>query len=390
MPHQPTGNARELDESTGWRIWTGYSVFRIDYRKAFDSVPHQRLLEKLKTFGINGKLLQWLENFLVSRTMRVGVRGMFSQMQAVLSGVPQGSVLGPLLFLLFVNELPSWIKNDMRMFADDTKVWCRIRTATDSITLQEDLDRLSLWSSTWQLKFNAEKCMVMHIGQPRGTKYYMTEGSAKKELESVQEERDLGVIITSDLKSSRQCIKAAATARRIIGMVRRNFRHLDIEDFILIYKTYIRSHLEYCIQAWSPHLVKDIKILERVQKAATNLVSKLRKYSYPIRLQKLGITSLKDRRERGDMIEVYKILTGKEKIDSKQFFRFAGNPHGLRGHEMKIVKERSRLDTRKFFFSQRAVNGWNSLPARVVNAESVNAFKNAYDRNQHKDMDVRS
>ena len=127
-------------------------------------------------------------------------------------------------------------------------------------------------------------------------------------MESVQEERDLGVIIRSDLKSSSQCTKSAATARRVIGMVRRTFRHLDIEDFSVIYKTYIRPHLEYCIQASTPHLLKDIKVLERVQKAATHLVPKLMKYTYPVILQKLGITSLKDRRERGDMIEVYKLL----------------------------------------------------------------------------------
>ena len=196
-------------------------------------------------------------------------------------------------------------------------------------------------------------------------------------MESVQEERDLGVLIRSDLKSVSQCNKSAATARRVIGMVRRNFRHLDIDDFQIIYKTYIRPHLEYCIQAWSPHLVKDIDILENVQKAATTLVPKLRRYSYPVRLQKLGITTLKDRRERGDMIEVYKLLTGREQIDCKQFFKPAQDHYGLRGHGMKLTKERSRLDTRKFFFSQRVVNGWNRLPATVVNAETVNAFKNA-------------
>ena len=117
------------------------------------------------------------------------------------------------------------------MFADDTKVWCRIKTEMDSITLQEDLDSLQLWSNTWQLKFNADKCIVMHIRHSCGTKYYMEEGSTWKELKSVQEERDLGVIITADLKSSSQCIKSAATARRVIGMVRRNFRHLDIANF---------------------------------------------------------------------------------------------------------------------------------------------------------------
>ena len=223
----------------------GLDVVFLDYKKAFDSVPHRRLIEKLKSFGINGKLLQWLDSFLKSRTMKVGLRGAFSELLEVLSGVPQGSVLGPLLFLLYVNELPDWIKCELKMFADDTKVWSRIQKDTDSSTLQDDLDRLQSWSDIWQLSFNADKCKVMHIGHSVQTKYYMGEGPTRKELESVQQERDLGVIITSDLKPSSQCLKSAATARRVIGMVRRTFRNLDIADFRLIYKTYIRPHLEF-------------------------------------------------------------------------------------------------------------------------------------------------
>jgi len=198
---------RSLDEGYG------LDMVYLDYKKAFDSVPHRRLLllEKLKGLGIKGKLLQWLENFLTLRTMIVGIRGTFSLIQLVLSGVPQGSVLAPLLYLMFVNELPFWIKSEMRMFADDTKVWCRIKEEKE---LQEDLDKLSSWSGIWQLKFNAEKCQVMHIGHSCSTDYYMTGGlSGKTKLESVQEERELGVLIRSDLKSVSQCNKSAATAR---------------------------------------------------------------------------------------------------------------------------------------------------------------------------------
>ena len=130
--------------------------------------------------------------------------------------------------------------------------------------------------------------------------------------------------------------------------------------------------------------------MERVQKAATNLVPMLRKYSYATRLRVIGITSLEERRLRGDMIEVYKLLTEKEQIDHRQFFNSADTPYGLRGHEKKLAKDRSRLDSRKFFFSQRVFNGWNNLPAKVVNSESVNSFKNAYDRYYCKDMDNRS
>ena len=126
-----------------------------------------------------------------------------------------------------------------------------------------------------------------------------------------------------------------------------------------------------------------------MQKAAINLVSELREFDYSTILQKLGITTLKVRRERGDMIETYKILTGKERINSEQFFHLAKNDHGLRGHRWKIIKERSRLDIRKYSFSQQVVNSWNGLPASVVEATTVNSFKNAYDRHL-QEMDDRS
>ena len=123
----------------------------------------------------------------------------------------------------------------------------------------------------------------------------------------------------------------------------------------------------------------EFEVLERVQKAATDLIPRLRKYSYADRLKVLGLTSLKDRR---DMIEVYKILNGKEEhIESGQFFESAENHYCLRGQELKLTKERSRLDIRKHSFSQRIINSWNILPGSVVNAKSVNGFKNAYDRN---------
>ena len=220
------------------------------------------------------------------------------------------------------------------------------------------------------------------------TDYYMTEGTRKVTLESVQEETDLGVIVTSDLKSTSQCNKSAAAARRIIAMVKRNFRKLDEEDFLLIYKTYIRPRLEFCIQSWSPHLTKDIEVLERVQRTATRLVPQLRKLSYEERLQKFGLTTLEERRQRGDMIEVFKLLEGIENVDYNQFFTSATTCYALRGHDRKLVKTRSRLDIRKFFFSQRVVNTWNSLPASVVHASSVNMFKNAYDKYLAGGMDV--
>ena len=126
----------------------------LDFQKAFDSVPHKRLLSKLKATGINGNLLGWISNFLTDRTQQVTVNGALSQLIEVLSGVPQGSVLGPLLFLIFINDLPSCVQSDAYLFADDTKVFRQIHCKNDQVALQRDMTTLSVWCEDWLLKFN--------------------------------------------------------------------------------------------------------------------------------------------------------------------------------------------------------------------------------------------
>lgn len=358
----------------------GIDVIFLDYQKAFDTVPHRRLLVKLVQLGITGKLLKWLKSFLFGRYMRVGIHDAFSQWIKMLSGVPQGSVLGPLLFLIFVNELPEWIATSMKMFADDTKIWTVIDKGEDSKILQEDLDKLVRWSETWLLKFNVEKCKVMHIGHSHPTKYVMTMDQVQYPLNEVQEEKDLGILVSNDLKPSKQCALAAKKAMSMLGLVRRTFQKIDVCDFRILYNCYVRPHLEYCIQVWSPHLVKDIQCLEKVQARATKLVHGLKKLSYSERLDRLGLYSLERRRLRGDLIEMYKILTGKEDVDCQQFFRPARDHYGLRGHSLKLHVIRSRLNCRKYFFSQRSVGEWNRLPQEVVDAPSVNVFKIRLDK----------
>jgi len=359
----------------------GLDVLYLDFKKAFDTVPHKRLLLKLNQYGISGSLLKWLENFLVGRRARVGVRGSFSEWLEVLSGVPQGSVLGPLLFLLFVNDLPENIKCSIKMFADDTKMWRVMRTEGDGRELQEDLNKLMRWSEDWQLLFNAEKCKVMHIGHHLKTDYYMkdTVGSTKK-LQETERERDLGIVVASDLKPAEQCKVAASRAMQVIGMIGRHFKKLSRKNFLLLYKSYIRPKVEYCIQAWSPYRVKDIKCLEDVQRRATRMVEGFRKLDYEERLQRLGLTTLEQRRKRGDLIETYKLLTGKEKIDYQQFFEKNTSRYNLRGHSMKLKQKQCSRDVRKNFFSLRVVSSWNTLPQHVIEATTTNSFKNRLDR----------
>jgi len=161
---------------------------------------------------------------------------------------------------------------------------------------------------------------------------------------------------------------------------------LDEEDFLLIYKTYIRPHMEYCEQAWSPHLAKDIQTLEKVQRSSTKIVSSLKKLSYETRLNKLVLLTLEKRRIRGDLIENYKIINGKENVKINQFFEFSNTRYILRGHDKKLVINRSRLNKSKFFFSNRVARHWNNLTQEVVNAPSVNSFKNRLDQHWRRDL----
>ena len=272
------------------------------------------------------------------------------------------------------------------MFADDMKVWETLSCKEDSKKLQEDLDSLDGWSR-WALKFNAGKCKVMHIGHDFPTEYFMGgDEGIKVKLEEIVIEKDLGVNITNDLKPSEQCSKEARKAISVLPMVKRHVKRLDKQDFLLIYKTYIRPHMEYCVQAWSPHLAKDIQTLERVQRCATKLIPSIKKLSYEIRLKKLDLTSLERRRTIGDLFETFKILKGMENIDKEQFFEISDTGHNLRGHNMTLAVNRSRLDTRKFFFNNRVVCHWNDLTQEIVDATSVNSFKNRLDKHWSRDM----
>jgi len=197
-------------------------------------------------------------------------------------------------------------------------------------------------------------------------------------IERTKEERDLGVIITDNLKPSSQCVKAAAKARSVLGVVRRHFKRLDPQDFLIIYKSYIRPHFEYCIQAWSPYQQNDICCPESVQRAATRLVRGFRNVPRENRLRILGLKTLAVRRKRGDLIKCYEILSGKEKLDPKQFFQRSDTTH-LRGYSHKLSVNCCRLQLRQNFFSQRVISDWNRLAQDVFDAPSVNSFKNRLD-----------
>ena len=166
----------------------------------------------------------------------------------------------------------------------------------------------------------------------------------------------------------------------VLRTVKRHFPRIDEPTFLILYKAYVRPHFKYCIQAWSPYFKKDIECSEQVQRRATKLINGFKNLSYENRLKRLKLTTLEKRRLGWDLIETFKIITGREKVDKHEFFEISNNTHNLGGHQYKISVKRKRLTTRSAFFSQHVVNSWNRLPEAVVNATSINAFKNRLDR----------
>ena len=358
----------------------GLDIVFLDYQKAFDSVPHRRLLKKLNNYGIKGKLLMWLKDFLSDRMQQVTVGNSCSEWGRVTSGVPQGSVLGPVLFLLYVNELPTLVRSHIKLFADDAKIYRALTSPQDAEILQADINALEKWSDEWLLKFNPQKCQVMHCGSANSnTKYVMKEGNGKERRLSVTSvEKDLGVYVTDNLKPTIHCQKASNKAMSALRRLKMTFDRLTIANFKILYITYIRPHLEHGIQAVGPYMSKDFKALEKVQRRATKMVSQIKHLSYEERLRKLKLPSIEKRILRGDLIETYKILTGKINLDPDQFFEL-NRQERTRGHSMKLLKRRSRQISRLKFFANRVVTPWNELPQDVVSADSINAFKNRLD-----------
>ena len=206
----------------------------------------------------------------------------------------------------------AYIKTNCSIFADDTKVWNRITCLEDAEYLQEDLHCLQEWTRVWRLNFNPTKCHVLHIGKNDQNYLYHLNNYL---LPVVTSEKDLGVQISHDLKSADNVAHQVKKANKMLGMIRRTFSYIDEHSFILLYKTYIRPHIEYCQQACYPYLSKDTDMLEKVQRRATKLVQSIEHLSYPERLQKLKSYSLADRRLRADMITVHKIVRGLTDID---------------------------------------------------------------------------
>ena len=354
----------------------------IDVKKAFDTVPHRRLLAKLHSYGIQGEVLRWIEAFLRDREQCVIVNGEKSQPVQVMSGVPQGSVLGPTLFIVYVNDMPDVVKSHMLLYADDSKLYQAIKDDQDAECLQRDLDALQEWSARWLLVFHPGKCKVIRIGNrgPDNNKptYSMKSATESTPIEWTSAEKDLGVIMDEALKFQEEIESRVKKGNAIVGVIRRTFTYLDEAMFRTLFTALVRPHMEYACSVWMPQLLRDVRSMEGVQRRATKMIPTLRNLPYPDRLRKLKLPTLSFRRLRGDAIETYKIIRGKYDVDPALFFTITEDQR-TRGHAWKVTKKSSRSNVRQHVLSIRAENTWNNLPGEVVSAETLNTFKNRLD-----------
>jgi hypothetical protein len=275
---------------------------------------------------------------LKDRVQSVIINGCRSKQFAVCSGVPQGSVLGPILFLFYINDLDDYVSSFVRKFADDTKIARRIRMShellpcLDSDDMQRDLDSLSEWCDKWQMSFNVMKCACLHFGHSNPRTSYKLNGV---EIPAKDTEKDLGVVVSADLKFSDHCSAAARKAEYVLWCIRRSIKNLNKTVFLHLYKSLVRPHLEYCSSVWCPHYVRDVDRIEKVQRHATKLCWSVSHLPYDDRLRALGLQTLRTRRIRSDLILLYKIVRGQVDLPLCNLFCFEGDT-GTRGHNLRL------------------------------------------------------
>lgn len=340
----------------------------LDFSKAFDSVPHNLLCHKLKAFGFSDRLHAWFCSYLSNRMQRVMLEGTSSSWLPVSSGVPQGSILGPILFLLYTNDIGMNLSvgTQLALYADDAKIFRPIQSLQDCLSLQSDLLTLQMWSNKWGLKFNTTKCQILTIGRVvRHTFNYSLNNS---NLDHITEFNDLGVTITNFLSWNAHIHKIVAKANRLLGLIKRTLGfQAPAGAKLILYNSLVRSTLLYASTIWYPNK-SGLKLLEGVQRKATKYILNDYVNDYKTRLKNLGLLPICYFREFHDLCFFYKCLHGYCDLDLTNLVPFRDPPavHTRSAQDpLKLKNITTRTETAKHFFSQRIINIWNNLPLDI-------------------------
>jgi hypothetical protein len=367
----------------------------LDFSKAFDTVPHAKLLHKLSNYGIKGTTLQWICNFLTKRTMKVIVDGEESQEVTVDSGVPQGTVLGPLLFLVHINDLPSKVKSQVRLFADDCLLYRQIRTFRDHLALQKDLASLEKWADDWGMRFNAKKCNILSVKKKSDFRYQLNQ----EILQEVTSSPYLGVTLSNDMKWRPHITTVCNKASSTLGFLRRNLRYGPKECRKTAYLALVRSKLEYACIVWDPYLQGDTDKLEMIQHRAARFITGDYRSRQPgsvtAMLNDLGLQSLEDRRQEKRLVFLFRVVEGlvpaipsadflipakttKRRIQPTRFPGFVASNiverHVINNSRGFDIPDSHSAEYKNSFFVKTVVS-WNQMNDSQVKVETPEEFR---------------
>ena len=347
-------------------------VIVMDFSKAFDKVGHIRLLYKLQNLGVNPQIINWVKSFLSNRSQKVAVDGYLSSELPVLSGVPQGSVLGPCLFLVYINDLPDSVKCNARMFADDTIVYLTINSISDSLSLQQDLLSLESWERAWSMEFNPDKCEVLRIFRKKNPVIYPYK-LHNVALKTCETAKYLGVTISKDLNWSKHIDNITSKATCSLRFIQRNVKTDNKKVKIAAYNTYVRPQLEYCSSIWHPWQKTLTNKVESVQRSAARYVMSDYNYTSSVTqmLKILGWNTLHYRRLQTSLIMFYRIRSQTVAVDQSHLI-------STRNLNYLIPMSHTQYFSNSYF--PRTIRLWNSLPTYVKSSPSLSIFR---DGGQH-------
>ena len=348
-----------------------------DFSKAFDNVRHDYLIQKLIKCGICGGLLRWIIDYLTNRTQVVKIKNCLSSEKQVTSGVIQGSVLGPLFFSIFVNDIDDIVKNCVLLkYADDIRIYRCFRPDIISQTVhsnlfQSDIDALSAWSDLWDLKFNVAKCCILHFGRSNAKATYKMNNLV---LKRKYQERDLGILFSTNFKFDDHIHLITKKANRQLGIIAKVFSSRTPQIIVPLFKTFVRPHLEYNSIIWSPYTKNNDKLIEKIQKRMCNILYGARSSNYQEKLKKAGLLSLRARRIRDQLINVYKLKNKMIDLDFEDFF-LKSKCKKTRGNAFKLMIPKSKTKIRHHFFTCSIIKHWNRLKSSDINVRSIRLFK---------------